>query len=151
MKIYITVIAIVATIFFYGCGSGQHEHNHSSHDSNEHYDGDGHNHDGHDHDGDDHDAEKSAKEEHSDEIAFSKEQAETVGLEIEPVATGTFAQVIKTSGQIKASQGDEATIAATSNGVVSFVNPSITEGTAVRAGEAIVSISAKNLLEGDPA
>jgi RND family efflux transporter MFP subunit len=34
---------------------------------------------------------------------------------------------------------------------VSFVNPSITEGTAVRAGEAIVSISAKNLLEGDPA
>lgn len=48
-------------------------------------------------------------------------------------------------------QGDEATIVATSNGIVSFTNPSISDGAAIRTGEAIVTISAKNLLEGDPA
>lgn len=33
---------------------------------------------------------------------------------------GSFAQVIRTSGQIQAAQGDEEIIVATTNGVVSF-------------------------------
>jgi RND family efflux transporter MFP subunit len=140
MKRYIIGITIIATLFIYGCGEGNHGHDHSSHDSQEHYAGDSHNHEN-----------ETEKEEHSDEISFTEEQAEAIGLETEQVATGTFTQVIKVSGQINAAQGDETIIAATSNGIVSFVNPSITEGTAVRAGEAIVSISAKNLQEGDPA
>ena len=48
-------------------------------------------------------------------------------------------------------QGDEVTIVATFNGIVSFANPSISEGAAVRVGETIVTLSAKTLLEGDPA
>jgi RND family efflux transporter MFP subunit len=130
-------------MFIYGCGSGHegHDHSsHSSHDSHEHCDGDGHSHDVAD-----------EKEEHSDEISFTKHQAEAAGLQTETVAAGTFTQVIKVSGQIQVSQGDEATVSATSNGIVSFVNPSLTEGTSVRAGEALVRISAKNLPEGDPA
>lgn len=87
---------------------------------------------------------------HADEISFSKQQAEAVGLKTIVVKPTNFSQVIKTSGQIQAAQGDEITIAATANGIVSFVNASITEGTAVRSGEAIVNISAKNLQEGDP-
>ncbi|MDR2815779.1 MAG: efflux RND transporter periplasmic adaptor subunit, partial [Proteiniphilum sp.] len=52
---------------------------------------------------------------------------------------------------IQAAQGDESTIVATSNGIVSFINPSISDGAAVKAGEAIVIVSAKNILDGDPA
>lgn len=90
-------------------------------------------------------------EEYDDAIVFTEEQAEMVGLTTEEVTPQPFSHVIKTSGQIQPAQGDEAVIVATSNGIVSFVSPSITEGTAVRAGQAIVSISAKKLLEGDPA
>jgi RND family efflux transporter MFP subunit len=136
-RIYIIGIILLTTIFINSCHSGQQGHDHSSGDSHEHFDGDGHSH-------------ESAKEEHTDEIGFTKKQAEAAGLEIETVTAGNFTQVIKVSGQIQISQGSEATVAATSSGIVSFVNPSITEGTAVRAGEALVSVSAKNLSEGDP-
>ncbi|MDR1666505.1 MAG: efflux RND transporter periplasmic adaptor subunit [Bacteroidales bacterium] len=122
MKMYIANIFIITALLLTGCNSSKKE-NPSTKDTSE----------------------------HSDEIAFTKAQAEAVGLTIETVVPATFFQVIKTSGQIQASQGDEVTIVATSNGIVSFVNPSITEGTAVRPGEAIVTVSAKNLLEGDPA
>ncbi|MDR0386158.1 MAG: efflux RND transporter periplasmic adaptor subunit [Prevotellaceae bacterium] len=139
MKRYIIGIIITSTIFLYGCHSGQEGHKHSPNNQHEHCEGDEHNH------------ETDREEEHTDEISFTKEQAEAVGLEIEQVTGGTFRHVIKASGQIQTPQGDEATVVATSNGVVSFVNPSITEGTPVKTGEAIVCISAKNLLDGDPA
>jgi RND family efflux transporter MFP subunit len=122
--------------------SGCHSHNKS-----------GHAHAGHAHDENcrEDDNDNRGAETHTDEIAFSKAQADAAGLEIQTVTPGTFSQVIKTSGQILSAQGDEATIAATSNGIVSFANPSISEGAAVRAGEAIITVSAKNLPEGDPA
>ena len=117
-------------------------HDHSAEDGHDHSAEDGHNHEG-----------EALKEEggHSDEIPFSKQQAEAVGLKVEEVTPTTFSSVIKTSGQILSAQGDEATIVATSNGIVSFTNPSISDGAAVRAGEAILTVSSKNLLEGDPA
>lgn len=106
----------------------------------------------HSHSTDDHDHVESEKqEEHADEIHFSEEQAQKVGLQIEVVKHMPFHYVIKTSGQILSAQGDEATIAASSNGIVSFLNASISDGAAIRAGETIVTISAKNLPEGDPA
>ncbi|WP_195438965.1 MULTISPECIES: efflux RND transporter periplasmic adaptor subunit [Bacteroides] len=130
-------------------------HDHSNDKEHKHTDGDGHDHANekdHKHsegDGHDHGAE-ATEDSHTDEILFSKEQAQLVGLKTETVAPGSFYNSIKTSGQIQASQGDEAVIAATSNGIVSFTNPSITDGTAVKAGQSIVTISAKKLLEGDP-
>lgn len=90
------------------------------------------------------------KTEHADEIVFTKEQAQAAGMEIYSVKPGVFSGVIKTSGQIKAAQGDEATIVATSNGVVSFAGQRITLGAPVSAGSTIVTISAKNLSDGDP-
>lgn len=129
-------------------------HNHSEDDGHNHSEDDGHNHspgDGHDHskdDGHNHGTEAGA---HTDEILFTKEQAKSVGLTTETVSHGTFLQVIKTSGQVQATQGDEATIVATSNGIISFTNPSISDGTPISSGQAIVTISARNLLDGDPA
>jgi RND family efflux transporter MFP subunit len=107
----------------------------------------------HDHDhagtpGHQHDEEN---DEHADEISFTREQARAVGLTTETVARGTFQHVLKTSGRIQASQGDEVTIAATANGIISFANPSMTDGSPVGAGQPVVTISARELPEGDPA
>lgn len=121
MKTYITSLFIIISMILTGCNSG------NKNKSN---------------------AEKEVG--HRDEISFTKQQAEAVGLKVEEVTPGVFSYVIKTSGQILSAQGDEVTIAATSNGIVSFANPSISEGAEVRAGASIVNISAKNLLEGDP-
>ncbi|MDD4778675.1 MAG: efflux RND transporter periplasmic adaptor subunit [Fermentimonas sp.] len=126
MKTYAISFLIIAAMMLNGCNSG-------------HVDGDGHNHGA------------VEKDEHSDEIVFTKEQAVLVGLTTETISQGAFQNVIKTSGQIQTSPGGEVTIAATSNGIVSFVDPSITEGASIREGEAIVTISAEKLLDGDPA
>jgi RND family efflux transporter MFP subunit len=127
-------------MLFTGCHSGNKNQHPVTKGAHEHAECDGHDHE---------DLEEEG--EHSDEIHFTEQQAEAVGLEVEEVTPGTFSHVIKTSGQILSAQGDEATIVATSNGIVSFAGPSVSDGAAVRAGEAIVTVSAKNLLEGDPA
>jgi RND family efflux transporter MFP subunit len=175
MKTYIINIFIITAIFFTGCNAGNKNQNPVTKNAHEHMDGNSHNHpanDGHDHsteDGHDHSIEDKreyehederkhkeretpeAEGDHSDEIPFNRQQAEAIGLQVEEVTVGTFSHVIKTSGQILSAQSDETTIAATSNGIVSFVDPSISEGVSIWKGEAIVTISAKNLLEGDPA
>ncbi|MDR1221521.1 MAG: efflux RND transporter periplasmic adaptor subunit [Tannerella sp.] len=140
MKTYIINIFIVAAMLSTGCHSGNKNQHPAAKGAHEHAECDGHDHE---------DLEEEG--EHGDEIHFTEQQAEAVGLEVEEVTPGTFSHVIKTSGQILSAQGDEATIVATSNGIVSFAGPSVSDGAAVRAGEAIVTVSAKNLLEGDPA
>lgn len=149
MKIYLfIIIATAATaISLTACdnkpGAGKEtasEHVHEEGDDHNHKKGDDH----------DHEDKHTSEGEHADEILFTKEQAKAAGLEIQDVKSETFSEVIKTSGQIQAAQGDEATIVATSNGIVSFPNQSIIEGAAVSSGTTIVTISAKNLYEGDP-
>ena len=70
-------------------------------------------------------------------------------MELETVSPGEFCNVIKVSGQIQSPTGEEQTVCATADGIVNFANPSITEGTAVAAGETIVTISARDLQDGD--
>lgn len=154
------------------CSDHDHDHDHDTH-SREHTDSDGtHNHE-HDHDHAGHDSSScnshnhdefgeeihsaddghnhgAEETDHSNEIAFSKRQAQAIGLTTERVKTGTFSQVIKTSGKIESSQGDEQTIVATASGVVSFANANLNDGSAVKAGETLMTISAKELQEGDP-
>ncbi|KAA6330729.1 Multidrug resistance protein MdtA [termite gut metagenome] len=136
MKKHIFVFVMVAMCLS-GCNG--HEHNHDD-DEQEHEHAHKHN---HTHEGERHD-------EHPDEIEFTKAQAEAARLQIQTIAPGTFKQVIRTSGQILAAQGDETMVVATSNGVISFAGAAVVDGAAVRLGESIATISAKNLLEGDP-
>ncbi|MDR0756782.1 MAG: efflux RND transporter periplasmic adaptor subunit [Tannerella sp.] len=143
MKRHIICIFIAAAAITGGCRN-EKEQAHATGDGHEHFEGDGHAHAACNH-GDE------AAETDTDGIRFSAVQAEAAGLEIQAVVPGTFHQVIKTGGQIQATQGDEVTLAATGSGIVSFVNPSITDGAAVRAGEAVVTVSAKNLQDGDRA
>lgn len=83
-------------------------------------------------------------------IHFTIEQADAAGVTVETISPDTFRQVIKTSGQVLSGQGDEATISATANGIVSFSKSNIASGTAVKSGESIVTISSNSLPEGDP-
>ncbi len=154
MKTSIFSFLIIVSLFMTSCNSSGNGS--TSKETHEHRDGDGHDHDkesDHNHSDDDghNHAAEPAEGNHADEIAFTTAQAKAVGLTTEVVKPASFQNVIKTSGQIQAQQGDEQTIVATSAGVVSFTNASITDGTAVRSGETIVTISAKNLQDGDPA
>ena len=87
---------------------------------------------------------------HSNEIVFTSEQAKNIGLEIITVEPTEFHEVIKTSGQILSPPGDEVTVSATASGIVSFNKNSINDGVSVSRGESLLSISSRNLPDGDP-
>ena len=89
--------------------------------------------------------------EHEDEIIFTEEKAQAAGIVISEIQPKTFRNVIKTSGQVIAAQGDDMTIAATSSGIVAFGKASLTEGSAINKGTILLSISAQNIQDGDPA
>lgn len=136
-------IFILLAIAFTGCGVGAGSH--TGHD---------HGNEGHDHaaeasghDDHDHEAEEDG---HGDRIVFTRAQAEAAGLTIETAAPGVFSPAIKTSGQIQNKQDEEAILAATSSGIVSFAGSALTEGAAVVKGQTLVTISAQNIV-GDPA
>lgn len=141
MKKYIFVI-LAAAVSLTSCDMKQSndatpKETHRKDDGHDHKEGDGHDHGG-------------EEQEHAAEIVFTRQQADAIGMDIYEVAPGVFNQVIQTSGQIQAAQGDEATIVATTSGIVSFPGQSIIDGAPVGAGATIVTISAKNLSEGDP-
>ncbi len=123
---------------------GDHDHNHDQGQQNSHNHAEGENFDhNHDHD-------QNNKEVHTDEIMFTPKQAKSVGLEVTTVKPASFHQVIKTSGQILSAQGDEITISATSSGIIAFNKSSLNEGFSVKAGESLISISSRNMIDGDP-
>ena len=59
--------------------------------------------------------------------------------------------MIKTSGRVMAAQGEESTVVATVPGVVTFGNLSFVDGTAVRKGQAILSLASSSLSDGNVA
>ncbi len=95
-------------------------------------------------------AAQSESGDHSDEIVFTSEQAKNIGLEVITVEPTAFHEVIKTSGQILSPPGDEVTVSATAGGIVSFNKNSINDGVSVSRGESLLSISSRNLPDGDP-
>lgn len=133
MRTIIILILIAIALTLAGC------HQYKSDEHNEHNELNDHN--NHQHI-DDNSAENL--------IYFSIEQADAAGVSVETISQDTFRQVIKTSGQVLSGQGDEASISATANGIVSFSKSNIASGTAVKSGESIVTISSNSLPEGDP-
>lgn len=155
MKLFIIALTILS-MCFYGCKSTTKQ-NHSedteahathSHEGEEH----NHEHEGeeHNHEGEEHSHEETTDEKgHSDEIIFTKEQAARTEFEVREVQAGTFHQVIKTTGQVLPAPGDESVIVATSNGVISYANTNLTNGSPVKQGQSLFYIASKNLNEGD--
>ena len=138
-------------------GTHSHDHEHEGHDhsheghnhSHENHSHAEHSHEGHSHDAHSHEGEGHSHV-HGEGIAFTKQQAEAAGLQVEVIEKGTFAGVIKTAGHIQAPKGNESVVVATAAGVLYYANPSITEGMAVKEGKALAGISAKKLQDGDP-
>lgn len=124
-----------------------HDHDHVGHDHEGHdHEHEGHNHEAEGHEGHDH---GTAEKGHSDEIIFSKAQAEKTDFEVKQIQPGTFHQVIKTTGQILPAPGDESAIVATNNGVVSYASNNLAAGSAVKQGQTLFYIASKNMGEGD--
>lgn len=139
-------------------GACTHKNTHAeeSHAVEEH-NHDGHNHaeEGHDHEAEGHDhvheadSHATSPETHADEIILPKAKAEAAGVKVSVIEAAPFRQVIKTSGQVAAAQGDESVAVATVAGVVSF-RGQVTEGMSVSRGMPLVSISSNNIADGDP-
>ncbi|MCH5228042.1 MAG: efflux RND transporter periplasmic adaptor subunit [Muribaculaceae bacterium] len=81
-------------------------------------------------------------------IVMEPHQAEEFGIEYETVSPDTFYDVFKTSGSIEASPSDVSTLTARKSGIFTLAN-GITEGTEVKAGEKIGSISTEGMQGGD--
>ena len=136
--------------------AGEHNHEGHNHEATDAHEQEGHSHEGHNHAqeakadahaGHDHGHEHGSN---PDEIILAPEKAKAAGvasMEIQPKA---FRQVIKASGEVQAAQGNESTIVANVSGVVSFQR-SVTEGMQVGKGATLMTISASNLQDGDPA
>ena len=131
----ILAIAISSAVMLTACGHHDHDHEHDHGHSHSH---------GHDHIEAEHD------HEHEDGvIVFSEEQAEMAGLETEILSLGSFAEVIRVSGQVSAAQGDEAAIVARTSGIVNYTRDHLSEGSEVRNGEVIARVSAEGIAGGD--
>lgn len=144
-------------LFTLGSCNNKNTQGHESHDESTVT----HNHDGHDHEteGHVHEAEgpehshaynqAAGTETHSDEIILPKAKAEAAGVKADIIEPAPFRQVIKTSGQVLAAQGDESVAVATVAGVISF-RGKVTEGMSVGQGTPLITISSHNIADGDP-
>lgn len=136
------------------CGGGHNGHDHDEH--NEHateetHAHEGHNHEeheDHDHESHHHEAEAAGHGSGGDEIVLSPEKAKAAGVKVETVEPGEFRQVILTSGEVLAAQGDEATVVASTAGVVHFPTR-LTEGASLSKGTPVVHLLTASLQDGD--
>ena len=151
-------IGVLCAYLLAGCAGhsteAEHDHDHEHEEAavhdHEHEEADNdHEHEeaGHDHEHD-HEHEAAAN---PGEVVFKEANAKAVGLQTITVTPGAFTQVIRTSGQVLAAQGEESVMVATVPGVVSFGSVPFTDGTAVRKGQAVLSIASNGLSEGDVA
>jgi RND family efflux transporter MFP subunit len=78
-------------------------------------------------------------------ISFLKEQAWKMDFQTSPVVSGKIYDVINTSGVWMPSPGSVKSLAAKSNGVVDFKVNNLTEGTAVKQGQLLMSLNSQGL------
>ena len=132
------------SLFLLGACNSQHHEEHDEHDhATEQHDhaAEGAGHEGHNHETETHES--------GNEIVLTPEKAKAAGVVVNEIQPGTFHQVIKTSGQVLAAQGDERVAVATVAGVVSFKSQVI-EGMSVGQGMPLVVLSSRHMAEGDP-
>lgn len=112
-----------------------HDHNHNHAHKDEHH---GHNH-----------SNESATHNNINAIELSESEAQTAGVKVEKVTKSQFAQTIPVSGKLQFAQTDEMTISATISGTVNFLQ-TYTNGTPVKKGGIICTVSSDNIIGGDP-
>lgn len=156
-KIYLPLaFASALLISLSACGSGtshdkhEHAHEHAENEAHAHEHEDAHDHEAEVDGAHVHDEHAEGEAAHGDEIILPPEKAKAAGVVVKDIQPSTFRQVIRTSGEVLAAQGDEATVVATTAGIVSFPTPMV-EGKSVGKGSNLMVVSARNLAEGEPA
>lgn len=143
-------ILFMGVFGLFALGSCQHHHAADHHDGHNHaaenHDHAAENHNLHNHN---HEHENESHAGNSDEIVLPLAKATAAGIKTCQVEAGSFQEVIKTSGQILAAQGDESVAVATVAGVVSFKGK-VVEGMSVSKGSPLIILSSNNMAEGDP-
>jgi RND family efflux transporter MFP subunit len=112
-------------------------HSASSHDE------DDHDHEGHEH-------AEGGHAENSDEIVLTPEKAKAAGVVVETLAKQPFTPAIHAGGQILGAQGEEQQLSAHVAGIV-HLSRALNEGQSVAKGQALMTISADKLQDGNPA
>ena len=94
-----------------------------------------------------HEAAADAEIESNSGAIFTKEQSWKVDFATEESRKEPFGQIIRTTGQIQPSQGDERTITAKTGGIVIFSNNNLVEGTAVSGNQTLFSIDGSGMAD----
>ncbi len=80
-------------------------------------------------------------------ITYLKEQAWKVEFANAPARVQPFSEVVKTSGQIIASPGDEAVLTAQISGIVSFSGKNYVSGSTVGAGATLFTVKSNEVVQ----
>lgn len=125
---------------FTGCNNHVgHDHNHEGHDHEAESE---HGHEGHDH------IHSEGGRTESGLIVLEHQQLEELGVKVTEVKPGSFADVLKVSGQITQQPGSDGVVAARQGGIVKLSN-GISEGVNVSAGRTIATVNSKGMQGGD--
>lgn len=146
----ISLLCAATCIWFTSCRNSQKNGNVDGECTEMHAEGhdhEAHAQEGHDHEAHGHEAEGTADT--SDEIVLSEEKAAASGVQAETVKPGKFRDVLAVSGRIMPATGNTATVVASVPGIVYFQVP-LTEGSNVRKGAPLFTVSSSNLKDGDP-
>ncbi len=81
------------------------------------------------------------------EIEFLKERAWKSDFMVSQIFPAPFHAVISTSGEITAMPGEKKNLTASSQGIVRFANPHLVQGSAVRKGQVLFTLSSETLVE----
>lgn len=81
------------------------------------------------------------------DISYLKEQAWKVEFANALVKRQNFSDVIKTSGQLLSAPGDEMVVVAKASGIILFSNTSFYEGSTVRNGQSLFTVSGEDMNE----
>jgi len=81
------------------------------------------------------------------EISFLKEQAWKSDFMVSQIGLAPFHAVIPTSGEITAMPGEKKNITASSQGIVRFKDPHLVQGSAVKKGQVLFTLSSETLVE----
>jgi RND family efflux transporter MFP subunit len=82
-----------------------------------------------------------------DDVSYLKEQAWKVNFANTPVLKQLFSSIIKTSGQIMPSPGDEYVVSAQISGIITFANQRILQGSDIAAGSQLFTLKSNEVVQ----
>lgn len=82
-----------------------------------------------------------------DAITFTKEQVWNTEFSMARVEKDAISDLIHTSGEIQAAQGEEKMLSSNISGIVHFYDNNLRDGSEVKSGKSLFSVKSENLVE----